>query len=165
MKYSMISILIAFSAFTFVFSEDAPTNGGKAPMIKGEDLGTDAGDISLKLYAGKVVLINFWATWCPPCRGEIPDLIKLQKVYKGKLEVFSVSVDQNGPDKVREFSKKYGINYPVIMSDDGIVRSYGGIEAIPTTFLVDTNGNLVKKYVGSMTFDQYEAEIKPFLPE
>ncbi len=138
-------------------------NGG-APAIEGKSINGTA-DVSLKQFLGKVVLINFWATWCPPCRLEIPDLIKLHNTYKGKFTVIGISVDQNGIDGVRDFSKKHGITYPVIMADKTIIHNYGGIEAIPTSFLVDTNGNLVKKYVGMMNFDQYEAEIKPFLPK
>lgn len=134
----------------------------KAPMIQGKDI-NGKGDISLKQFAGKAVLVNFWATWCPPCRQEIPDLIKLQDAYKGKLIVIGMSVDRNGPDEVREYSQKNKINYPVIMTDNAIIHNYGGIAAIPTTFLIDAGGNIAKKFIGSLSYDQYEAEIKPFL--
>jgi thiol-disulfide isomerase/thioredoxin len=140
------------------------TRDSAAKPIEGADI-NGSGSISLKNYAGKAVLINFWATWCPPCRMEIPDLVKLQKEYKGKLVILGVSVDQDGPNGVHEFSVKYGINYPVIMAQKSMIQDYGGIEAIPSTFLVDTNGNIVKKFIGQMSFSQYEAEIKPYLPD
>src|SRR5690242_2478146 len=92
-------------------------------------------------FKGKVVILDFWATWCPPCRAEIPGLIELQKQYgKQGLAVIGVSVDQDGASAVKAFAQKFGMNYPVLLADPKVVQAYGGIEAIPTTFVIDRAG-------------------------
>lgn len=113
---------------------------------------------------GKVRLVDFWATWCPPCREEIPGFIALQKKYQAKgLEVIGVSVDQGGPEKVNDFVKKQGINYLSLMSSSEAEAAYGGIRSIPTTFLIDRKGKVVKKYLGATPMETFEADLKPLL--
>ncbi|MGA2142678.1 MAG: TlpA disulfide reductase family protein [Brevinematales bacterium] len=158
LSYALIIILLACCSQGKVKTADP----GAKP-IEGTDI-NGKGFISLKNYKGKAVLVNFWATWCPPCRMEIPDLIKLQDNYKGRLIILGISVDQDGSKGVIEFSDQYKINYPVIMAEQSMIKDYGGIEAIPSTFLIDTNGNIVKKFIGEMSYSQYESEIKPYLP-
>jgi cytochrome c biogenesis protein CcmG/thiol:disulfide interchange protein DsbE len=104
--------------------------------------------VSLANYRGKVVLIDFWATWCPPCRRGIPDLIELQKEFEGDLVVIGISVDSDTKDNVPSFVKEAGINYPVVYGDDQVVQAYGGIEGIPTTFILDKSGAVVNSHVG-----------------
>ncbi|MFA6465548.1 MAG: TlpA disulfide reductase family protein [Desulfurivibrionaceae bacterium] len=100
-------------------------------------------------YAGKVILINFFATWCPPCRQEIPDFIKVQKEYGPKgFTIIGFSVDEGGAALVDKFTQKMQINYPVLMSNPKIARDFGGILGIPTSFLVNKEGNVVKRYDG-----------------
>jgi cytochrome c biogenesis protein CcmG/thiol:disulfide interchange protein DsbE len=125
---------------------------------------TDNKTISLDDYKGKVVLLDFWATWCPPCRKGIPDLIELQKKYQGRLVVIGISVDQ--PDtkpEVVPFVQKMGINYPVVYSDGNVDMLYGGIEAIPTSFIIDKEGKVVKKTVGLESIDNYISVIETLL--
>lgn len=116
--------------------------------------------VSLKRYSGKLVLLNFWATWCPPCKMEIPDLIALQTQYKDQFVIIGISVDQDGPETVKAFYRENKLNYPVIMATSEILESYGGITAIPTSFLINGKGEAVSKIVGYRTKEQYEDLIK-----
>jgi len=100
-------------------------------------------------YQGKAMLINFFATWCPPCRKEIPSLIQLQKDYGAKgFTVIGISTDQGGAGLVDKFAQKMEINYPVLLSDSETPTAFGGILGIPTSFLVNKEGNVVKRYDG-----------------
>jgi thiol-disulfide isomerase/thioredoxin len=90
-----------------------------------------------------VVLIDFWATWCPPCRKGIPELVEMQKKYGSeKFIVLGISVDQDDENKVRDFARNFQINYPVLFYTPEVIDAYGGIEAIPTTFVVDKQGKV-----------------------
>ena len=124
----------------------------------------DGNFLSLSEYRGKVVLIDFWATWCPPCREEVPGFVDLYNRYHAKgLEIIGVSLDDGGPAVVREFMKEYGVNYSVVMGTSQVTRAYGGIRALPTTFLVDHRGKIVKKYIGGYPASQFEADITQVL--
>ncbi len=122
--------------------------------------------LSLSSYSGKVVILDFWATWCPPCRKGIPDLIELKKKYKDKIEIIGLSVDEmsrNTKSKVVPFIKEYGINYPIVYADMKVVQGYGGINSIPTSFIIDTKGNIVQKHVGLAPKQTLEEEINKAL--
>ena len=115
-------------------------------------------------FKGKVVVLDFWATWCPPCRAEIPGFIELQKKYQAQgLAVIGVSVDQAGAETVRAFAEKLGINYPVVLTDTKTVDAYGGVDRLPTTFVVDRSGRIVKQHLGFTEKSEIEAEIKSLL--
>jgi len=115
-------------------------------------------------FTGKVVVLDFWATWCGPCRMEIPGFIELQKQYADRgLVVVGVSLDQGGAAVVKPFMEKTGINYPIVLGDEAIVSAFGGVEGIPTTFIIDRNGRIVAKHVGYTAKAEFEAEIKPLL--
>ncbi|UCF80234.1 MAG: TlpA family protein disulfide reductase [Acidobacteriota bacterium] len=124
--------------------------------------------LSLKQYRGKVVLLTFWATWCRPCRIEIPHLNSLHEEYgKKHLAVISLSVDnprRMPPEKLAEFAKKNNINYRVAMDPTyKIARDYGGARNIPTSFLIDREGKLRVRFVGSHRKEDFEKEIKALL--
>lgn len=123
----------------------------------------DGNVVSTADFGGKVVLLNFWATWCPPCRDEIPELIELASRYKDRLEIIGVSMDTDPPDRVREFAKEMGINYPVIMGDRAFSGEYGGIPVLPTSFVVNTEGRIVQKHMGLYPISAYDGEIRALL--
>jgi thiol-disulfide isomerase/thioredoxin len=118
--------------------------------------------VSTAAWKGKVVFINFWATWCPPCRAEVPVLIDLATRYKDRVQIVGVSLD-DGPDEVRQFVKDEGINYPVVMASREILAEYGGVPALPTLFVVNPDGNVVQKHEGLYSRALYEAEIRLLL--
>ena len=121
-------------------------------------------DVSLSDFKGKVVVIDFWATWCPPCRKGIPDLISLQKEYKDKVAVIGISLDrENTKAGVPDFVNKMGINYPVVYFNDKVIIDFGGVSAIPTTFIIDQKGNIVKKIIGLYPKSEYEQKIKELI--
>ncbi len=97
-------------------------------------------------WRGKVVIVNFWATWCPPCREEIPLMIDLANRYKDRLQIIGISEDDDAtPEEVRDFAREQKINYPIVMGSNGISREYGGVPALPTSFVVNTDGRVVVK--------------------
>jgi peroxiredoxin len=124
----------------------------------------DGQTVKLSDFKGKVVILDFWATWCPPCRAEIPGFIALQKQYAAQgLTVVGVSLDTAGAAVVKSFMKKLGMNYPVVIGDEKIADQYGGISAIPTTFVLDRDGNIVSSHQGFASQDVFESEIRPLL--
>ncbi len=124
----------------------------------------DGKPIGLAELKGKVVVVDFWATWCPPCVHEIPGYIALQKKYADRgLVIVGLSVDRKGVSVVEAFAKAKGINYPLAMATPETVEAFGGVEGIPTTFLIDRDGKIRHKKVGSMEADDYEKLLAPLL--
>jgi thiol-disulfide isomerase/thioredoxin len=107
---------------------------------------------------GKVVLVNFWATWCPPCRAEIPDLIKLQDKYRDKLVVLGISEDEVPPDEVKAFVTEQKMNYPVAMTTPALAKIFRGVSALPTTFVIGREGKLEQRHVGMLNAELAELE-------
>lgn len=125
---------------------------------------TDGKMLKLSNYRGKVVIIDFWATWCPPCRKGIPDLIDIKKRYGSKgVEIIGISVDTDTKDDVIPFMKEKGINYPIVYGNQNVYMQYGGIRAIPTTFVIDKEGKIVASYEGLVPKITYENHIKRIL--
>lgn len=118
----------------------------------------DGKSISIADLRGKVVLVNFWATWCPPCRAEIPDLIALQEKYKDKLVVLGISEDEISPEEVKAFAVGQKMNYPVAMSTPELTKIFKGVAALPTTFVIDPEGNIQQRHVGMLHADTTELE-------
>lgn len=132
------------------------------PAFDGKDL--SGKPISADALKGKVVLINFWATWCGPCRKEIPDLIALQEQFRDKLQVIGVSVDTPGSEEaVRAFTQQFKFNYPVMMGDINMQRRFGGITGIPATFIINPDGRMVQKHVGVPSAQMVETEVRALL--
>ncbi len=155
-------ILFAFSlAVKAEKAEFLEENYPPAPEFSSTDL--TGNDISLSDFQGKVIFLNFWATWCPPCRAEIPGFVKVFEKYKTKgLQIIGISVDRIKPEKVLEFAKEYKINYPVIMADRDLVRKYEPGRAIPTTIIIDSQGRIRHKHIGYMdknTLEKYFLEL------
>jgi thiol-disulfide isomerase/thioredoxin len=104
--------------------------------------------ISIAQLRGKVVLINFWATWCPPCREEIPALIELQKKYTDQLQIIGIAQDSGSAEDVRRFAEANGMNYPSVLSSPELEKRFPGVYALPTTFMLDHDGRIAQKHVG-----------------
>jgi len=134
-----------------------------APDFKLNDL--DGKPLSIAAAHGKVVLLNFWATWCGPCREEIPDLVGLQAKYKDGLQIVGISVDddQDAAEAVEKFVDESRINYPVALASPEVRMQYGGITALPTSFVLDTEGRVVQKHEGLRDPLLYEVEVRALL--
>ncbi len=119
--------------------------------------------INLDDYKGKVILLDFWATWCGPCRLEIPWFVDLENQYRDRgFAVIGVSLD-DGPEPVREFYKQFKMNYPVAMGDDKISELYGGILGLPTSFLIGRDGRIYAKHIGASDRSVFEEEVEQLL--
>ncbi len=133
-------------------------NPATVPAFTMRDL--DGRTISSAAFKGKVVIVNFWATWCPPCRAEIPDLIALQDKYRDTVQVIGVSQDEIAPEQVKRFAVDHGMNYPIVMSTGEIETLFPGIRALPTSFILDREGRLVQKHVGMLNAEMTELEAR-----
>lgn len=127
----------------------------------------DANGNAIKLsdYRGKVVLLNFWATWCGPCQLEIPWFIEFQQLYKSKgLQVLGVSMDDDGWAAVKPYIAQHKINYPIVLGNDSVSQLYGGIDSLPTTFIIDQEGRIAyPPHVGLVGKNEYLSEIQGLL--
>jgi len=120
-------------------------------------------EISLSDYKNKVVLVNFWATWCPPCIKEMPDLEKLHQNYKERgVQLLGLTVSSK-LKQIPKTLKSTGVTYPILVDADNIVADYGGFNSIPQTFIIDQKGNIVKQITGSKDYEEFESEIKKLL--
>jgi thiol-disulfide isomerase/thioredoxin len=119
--------------------------------------------LNLADLRGKVVFLNFWATWCGPCRLEIPDLVDLQKRYQDGLQIIGMDVDDDDAAEIAKYVEESGINYPVAVTPADLRTQYGGIPALPTSFVLDTQGRVVQKHVGLFNPQLYETEIRALL--
>ena len=145
---------------------DVPTirfvnNPQPVPALDLRDL--DGNPLSSADWRGKVVLLNFWATWCGPCRAEIPDLIRLQEKYADQFLVVGLSTDVDPPNRVKQFAQEMNINYPVAMASPEIEAKLGGVFGLPTSFILDTQGRIVQKHIGLLDPALYELEIRALL--
>ncbi len=135
------------------FRDPAP-----APDISMRDL--DGRPVSPASFRGKVVLINFWATWCPPCRAEIPDLVALQTRYGDWLQVIGISQDEGPVELVRRFAAAQRMNYPIVMMTPELERAFPGIAALPTSYVIDRSGRVVQRHVGMLNPVVTEQEMR-----
>ncbi|MDT8322579.1 MAG: TlpA disulfide reductase family protein [Bacteroidota bacterium] len=153
MKSILFSLALLFAATTI-----SAQVGEQAPAFSLKD--KDGKEVTLASLKGKVVVLNFWATWCPPCRAEIPDFKRVYSAYKDRgVEILGVSLDHKGWSVIKPFIKQWDINYPVLLGGVEIARDYGNVRSIPTTFIIDRKGKVVDSHVGAMKED---ALIKSF---
>jgi peroxiredoxin len=158
----MLNISVVLAVFLFTACTAQSEKRQKAPNFS---LQTQNGKvIELSKLKGKVVLVNFWATWCPPCRAEIPDFIEVYNMYKSKgFEIVGIALDEEGWSKVAPYIEKAKMNYPVVLGSAKVVQQYGGIEGIPTTFIIDKNGYIADSQVGLLSKELLEKALKSLL--
>jgi thiol-disulfide isomerase/thioredoxin len=119
--------------------------------------------INLADYKGKVLMVDFWATWCGPCRVEIPGFVELENRYRDQgFAIIGISKD-DGPDEVKEFYQEFKMNYPVALANDDVDQLYGGIIGLPTTFLIGRDGRIYAKHTGTTDVSVFEEEVKTLL--
>ncbi len=170
--WAVVAVAVVFAGYRLMGSREASTaNAMKLELPARELSGTappftlraiDGKTVSLADFRGKVVILDFWATWCPPCRREIPDFVSLQRQYASQgLQVIGVALDE--PDKVQMFAQANQMNYPVLLGDDEISALYGGISGIPTTFVIDRTGKIVDRFEGFRPRATFEETIKTVL--
>jgi thiol-disulfide isomerase/thioredoxin len=130
------------------------------PVVVGDFTVTtlDGKTISIKDLRGKVVLVNFWATWCPPCRAEIPDLVKLQDQYRDSLVVLGISEDEGPVADVKAFAAEHAVNYPIAMTGPELQKVFKGVSALPTTFVIDREGKIQQRHIGMLNAATTELE-------
>jgi peroxiredoxin len=141
-----------------------PQSFPQAPDFELQDLQGNV--VRLSDFSGNVIILDFWATWCPPCKAEIPGFIKLYDEYKDQgLEIIGIAADQGGQSVVQQFANEYGINYPILMYTMKVVSDYGGIRGIPTTFIINKDGQVVNKFVGYRDESVFRKEIERWLTQ
>lgn len=134
----------------------------KAPDFSLQDI--NGKTVRLSDYSGKVIILNFFATWCPPCREEIPDFMEMVNTTdKERFAIIGISVEKGDEGAVRKFAAVKKINYTVLVDDGFVSKTYGPIGSIPTTFIIDRNGNITEKIIGSRSKAEFEGKIKPLL--
>jgi thiol-disulfide isomerase/thioredoxin len=165
----LFAMLLLFVVPSWAFAQQNEGNEPVIRFVRNPDpapdfklTALDGKPITLAALQGKVVLLNFWATWCGPCRAEIPDLVALQERYDGRLQIIGLNVDDEEAD-IQQYVKETKINYPVAMTSNEVRRQFGGIPALPTSFVLDTEGRVVQKHVGLWNPAVYETEIRALL--
>lgn len=154
----------------------APGTSGQAgaPAARSGDVGSLAPEFTLPDMAGnqvassslkgKVVILDFWATWCPPCREEVPHFVNLQSKYRDQgLAIVGLSLDAGGAKDVKPFAEEHDVNYMMLIANEDTARAYGNITAIPTTFVIDRTGRIVQRFVGYTSPEVFEKTIQPLL--
>jgi cytochrome c biogenesis protein CcmG/thiol:disulfide interchange protein DsbE len=145
-----ILILVFLIVFVITNANQAATSmsdSQNAPGFSLKDL--KGNEISLSDYKGKVVFLNFWAIWCPPCRQEIPGFVEVYNQYKDKgMEIIGISLDKKNPKKMQRFMDKYKINYPVVFGTQEVIMDYKPGQFIPVTIIIDQKGKIRHKHIG-----------------
>ncbi len=160
-KTTVLLFLAALIAVGCTRTEQRASAPAAAPDFTLQDL--DGRKVHLADLRGKVVLVEFWATWCPPCRASIPGMEHLHRSFGGKgLVVLGVSMDDGGWDSVKAFAAAKGITYPVLRGDDDVASSYL-VRSIPSLFLVNKDGMIAKQYLGEGNEDSIERDIRALL--
>lgn len=172
--------VVVIAAMLFIGSNIARKRQAEAArsgsLVAGQIVGKPAPDFTLKTLdgktltlsdlRGKTVVLNFWATWCPPCKVELPWFVDLQKQYGPQgLQIVGISEDEGGKDKVVQFVKEMGVNYTIAVDDSSVSPKYGDVEDLPTTFYIDRNGKIVAFAMGLLDRSEIEQKMKAALAQ
>ncbi|RMG28825.1 MAG: TlpA family protein disulfide reductase [Methanobacteriota archaeon] len=156
-----IIVVIVTVMMVAMNSSQKAENSAKKPEFT--LLSLEGKEVSLSDYRGKVVLVNFWATWCPPCVREIPDLVKLRKAYKDKnFEILGIVLSSKEA-QVHKMVKNFAIDYPILWGTQEAVNEFGNIPAIPRTFIINAEGEVVEDIEGMGNYEMFETLIKKYL--
>jgi thiol-disulfide isomerase/thioredoxin len=137
-----------------------PQKGSVAPDFALKDL-ADGKEVRLSSLRGKAVLVNFWATWCEPCKIEMPWFVELQKKYEAQgFTVLGVAMDDASPSDIADFAKKMGVNYPIVIGKEAVGDQYGGIPYLPSTFYIGRDGKVVDRVFGLVSRSEIESDIQ-----
>jgi len=162
------------AAAALTFSSGCSSSPAARAAVKPEAKRNNAPDFALKDsmgrtvklsdYKGKIVLLNFWATWCGPCKIEIPWFVEFEKQYKDKgFAVLGVAMDEEGWDIVKPYVEKHQINYRMVVGTDAVAQMYGGVDSLPTSFLVDRAGRIAATHVGLVSRRDYQKDLDELL--
>jgi len=122
--------------------------------------------VRLSDFKGKVIVLNFWATWCPPCKTEMPWLVDLENKYRAQgIEIVGVALDEAPPKEIASFAREMQLNYPVLIGDDNTSDAYGDVQMLPTTFYIGRDGKIVSRVVGLVGQREIEDSMKQALAE
>lgn len=158
--FRMITFLVGLTLLGACAQSGAIEVGTTAPDFKLTDI--DGKQVSLSDFKGKIVILNFFASWCPPCRSEVPDFVELEKAYEDKGLVI-VGVSLVNLEESRDFAAQFGINYPVLVDDGKASNIYGPIRSIPATFIITKDFKIAKMYIGARSKSVFENDIKELL--
>ncbi|MGB2705255.1 MAG: TlpA disulfide reductase family protein [Candidatus Omnitrophota bacterium] len=157
--------LLAASLATFAIgcgnTETQRSQYGKARDFELNDINDN--EVKLSDYSGKVIILNFFATWCPPCRVEMPDFNRIQKKYAKDVKVIAVNVGRESAQKLRGFARSNNLEFSIVMDDGAVARLYGPIPGIPVTVIIDRNFNIARRYVGLRPKEVFVKDIEELL--
>ncbi|TCS94831.1 TlpA family protein disulfide reductase [Hazenella coriacea] len=168
-RFVILAGLLVLLVLSFVYRQESQSNtptipekGYQAPLFQLEDLNGKTYDLSS--LKGKIVFINFWATWCPPCRAETPDLVQLHGKYKDQVVFLGINATKvDDPDQVQKFVEQYKVNYPVLLDPSGKVVNQYRVHSYPTSYIIDSQGVIVYKKTGVIPPSEFEKMIEPLI--
>ncbi len=164
----ILSGLLLFAVFQHFYKADRPEAIEASTTSSGMDIGLVAPSFTLKNlageeialtdYKGRKIMLNFWATWCPPCKEEMPAMEKFYKRHSGDVEILAINLDPQ--NDVKAFAEKNELSFPILLDESGTTQQIYQIISIPTTFIIDEKGVILKKHIGSMSYEQMEELLK-----